>query len=313
MCWTLGARDRIVAAMTPRPSSLAPALRVPAAPTAGAPPRRAAAPIPARRGASLGLGAALALAAGACATTATEDAASPTERRGAEGALAQDVLLVHGAWADGSSWSGVIERLQREGFTVRAVQLPLQTLAGDAAIVRREIDRIGRPVVVAGHSYGGAVIGQAAAGSAHVVGLVYAAGYALEEGETLGALNARYAPTPIVAALAFDSQGNATVQPDAFVRLFAPDVPAREARVLAAVQAPISGAIFGAPGGAQAWRTVPSWYQVSAQDQVIQPELQRFMAARMKAHVVELPVSHASPLARPRAIADLIVAAAAKR
>jgi pimeloyl-ACP methyl ester carboxylesterase len=228
-------------------------------------------------------------------------------------AQARDVVLVHGAWADGSSWADVIERLQRDGFAVRAVQLPLQSLAGDAAIVRAEIDRIGRPVVVAGHSYGGAVIGEAAAGAPNVVGLVYAAAFALDDGESLGALSARFAATPILQALVFDAQGNATVEPDAFARLFAPDLPARRARVLAAVQKPISGAIFGTPGGAPAWREVPSWYQVSQGDQVIAPELQRFVAARMGARTIELSSSHASPLSQPHAIAELIEQAARGR
>lgn len=225
--------------------------------------------------------------------------------------LARDVLLVHGAWADASSWAEVIERLQRDGFTVRAVQLPLQSLAGDAAVVRGELDRLARPVIVVGHSYGGAVITEAASGAGNVVGLVYAAAYAPDRGESLGALNARYPATPIVSALVFDPQGNATVEPEAFARLFAPDLPRRQARVLAAVQKPISGAVFGAPAGAAAWRERPTWYQVSQDDQVLSPELQRFLAARMGARTVELPASHASPLSQPRALTELIERAAA--
>ncbi len=251
---------------------------------------------------------ALALAPG-CATTAPEEEAAETELR-AEGALAQDVLLVHGAWADGSSWSDVIERLQRDGYTVRAVQLPLQSLAGDAAIVRREVERIGRPVVVAAHSYGGAVIGEAAAGASNVIGLVYAAAFALDEGEALGGLVAGFPAPPVLDALVFDNAGNATVAPDAFVELFAPDLPARRARVLAASQTPISGAIFGTPAGAPAWRGIPAWYQVSTEDQVVSPDLQRFVASRMNAQVTELRASHASLLSRPRAIAALIETAA---
>ncbi len=251
---------------------------------------------------------ALALAPG-CATTAPEEEAAETELR-AEGALAQDVLLVHGAWADGSSWSDVIERLQRDGYTVRAVQLPLQSLAGDAAIVRREIEAIGRPVVVAGHSYGGAVIGEAATGASNVIGLVYAAAFALDQGETLGGLVEHFPATPVLGALAFDAQGNAIVEPGAFVELFAPDLAPKRARVLAALQTPISGAIFGTPAGAPAWRGIPAWYQVSTDDQIVSPDLQRFVAARMNAQVIELASSHASPLSKPSKLAGLIERAA---
>ena len=179
--------------------------------------------------------------------------------RGAAGARARDVVLVHGAWVDGSSWADVIERLQRDGYTVRAV-----------------------------------------------AGLVFAAAYALDDGESLGALNARFPATPILPALVFDAQGSATVDPEAFTRIFAPDLPVHRARVLAAVQKPISGAIFGTPGGHPAWRDVPSWYQVSADDQVISPELERFVAARMGARTIELSSSHASPLSHSHAIAELI-------
>jgi len=261
---------------------------------------------------ALGALAALALAAPACAPTDGDEATATAtaEEHLAGGALARDVLLVHGAFADGSSWADVTARLQHDGYTVRAVQLPLQSLAGDAAIVRREIERIGRPVVVAGHSYGGAVIGEAAAGESTVTGLVYAAAYALDAGESLGALNASFPATPLLGALVFDSAGSATIEPEAFTRLFAPDVPARQARVLAAAQGPISGAIFGTPAGAPAWRAIPSWYQVSTEDQVINPELQRFVAARMGAQVIELPASHASPVSRSRELAALIETAA---
>jgi pimeloyl-ACP methyl ester carboxylesterase len=258
----------------------------------------------ARLGRVAALGLILGTAHTAAAGPASDDAGTASH------AHARDIVLVHGAWADGSSWSDVIERLQDDGYTVHAVQLPLQSLEADAAIVRAELARIARPVIVAGHSYGGAVITQAAAGASNVAGLVYAAAYAPDEGESLGALNAQFPATPIVQALVFDAQGNATVEPEAFTRLFVPDIARRRARVLAAVQSPIAGAIFGAPGGHPAWRDVPSWYQVSRDDQVLSPALQRFLAARMHAHTIELSSSHASPISQPRAIAELIERAA---
>lgn len=229
------------------------------------------------------------------------------------GEAARAVLLVHGAWADGSSWLPVIERLQREGYTVRAVPLAMKSLSDDVAVVRAELARLGDPVVLVGHSYGGAVIGEAAAGASNVTGLVYVAAFALDERETLTGLISRFAPTPIVEALVFDSQGNATVQPEAFVRFFAPDLPARQARALAAVQRPIAGAIFSTAAGSQAWRTLPTHFLVSRDDQVVAPALQRFVAERMRARVIELAAGHASLLSQPRTVAEAILQAARHR
>lgn len=256
---------------------------------------------------------ALALATAACGAAMADDSSVSGERRQLPPGAVRDVVLVHGAWADASSWGGVIERLQHDGYTVRAVQLPMQSLAADAALVRAELVRIGRPLVLAGHSYGGAVITEAAAGVSNVSGLVYAAAYALDQGETLGGLTARFPETPVAKALVFDDRGNATLEPEAFARLFAPELPARQARVLAVVQKPISGAIFGEAAGPPAWRTAPAWYQVSRDDQVLSPELQRFVARRMQARITELRSGHGSPLTQPRALAELIETAARGR
>src|SRR5262249_55674579 len=144
------------------------------------------------------------------------------------------------------------------------------------------------------------------AGASNVVGLVFVAGFAPDDGETLAALNARFPATPIASALQFDAQGNVTIEPSAFVRLFAPDVPERRARVLAATQHPIAGSILGEPAGHPAWRDIPSWYQVSRDDQAISPDLERFFAARMNARTIELASSHASLLSHAAAIAELI-------
>jgi pimeloyl-ACP methyl ester carboxylesterase len=222
----------------------------------------------------------------------------------------RDIVLVHGAWADGSSWSDVIEQLQRDGYTVRAAQLPLTSLDDDVAVVHRELARIDRPVVLVGHSYGGAVISEAATDAPNVVGLVYVAAYMPDAGETLGALSARFPATPLMSALEFDTEGNATVEPGGFVRWFAGDLPERQARVLASVQKPIAAAILGTPGGQPAWRDLPSWYVVARDDQAIAPALERFMAARAKSRTIELSASHAVLISRSHAVADLIERAA---
>lgn len=223
--------------------------------------------------------------------------------------LAEDVVLVHGAWADGSCWSEVIALLQRDGFEVRAVQLREQSLADDAALVRHAVESIPRPVVVAGHSYGGFVMSEATNGLDNVEGLVFIAAFAPDLGESIGALTQPY-PTPAIANLQVDDQHNSIIEPTAFVRHFASDLPKRDARVLAAVQHPTALAILGAVAGEPGWRTIPSYYQISLNDEVIDPRLQRFFAQRMQAHTIELRASHVSLISRPRPVAELIERAA---
>jgi pimeloyl-ACP methyl ester carboxylesterase len=231
---------------------------------------------------------------------------------GSSARLADDVILVHGAFADGSSWSGVIELLQQAGFSVQAEQLPEQSLAADAALVRQRIDSLSRPVVVAAHSYGGAVMSQATAGAANVVGLVYVAAFAPDEGETIGDLLLGYPPPPALANLLVDDQGNGRIGEPDFLAHFAPDVPVRAARIMAAVQQPTSVSIFGTPAGTPGWKTIPSFYQVSANDQVIPPDLERFFAARIGNETIEVESSHVSLVSHPAEVSDLILAAAGR-
>jgi pimeloyl-ACP methyl ester carboxylesterase len=223
--------------------------------------------------------------------------------------LAHDVILVHGAWADGSSWAEVIPLLHDSGLGVTAVQLPAVSVASDAALVRHAIEVLARPVVVVGHSYGGYVISEATAGLSNVAGLVYVAAFAPDEGETIGGLAAGFPPTPAIENLVIDDQGNAIIEPGAFVRFFASDVPEREARVLAAVQKPTAAAILGTPAGLPGWKTFPTFYQVSTNDEVIAPDLLRFFAERMGAETVEIESSHVSLISHPREVADLILRA----
>jgi pimeloyl-ACP methyl ester carboxylesterase len=263
---------------------------------------------------STGVLALVALAGGSAAADSTGETAPPAAAHPAKPTrAAKDVLLVHGAFADGSSWSGVVKRLQHDGYTVRAVQLREQSLADDASLVRHAIGATPRPVVVVGHSYGGIVISEATAGAANVVGLVYVAAFALDKGETIQRILAGYPPPPAMKHLIVDDQGNATLDPTDFVQHFASDLPRDEARALETAQHPISGSILGTPAGVPGWKTFPTFYQVSTNDEAIDPNLQRFFAKRMGAHTIELAASHVSLVSKPGAVAELIERAAGRQ
>jgi pimeloyl-ACP methyl ester carboxylesterase len=222
-----------------------------------------------------------------------------------------NVVLVHGAWADGSSWSKVIPLLQEKGYRVTAVQLAETSVADDANITRRVLAMQNGPTILVGHSYGGVVITAAGAGAPNVTGLVYIAAFAPETNEALGALNSRF-PT-MVGQTKFvpDSGGFLWIDPAAYPEVFAPDVDPAEARVLAAVQKPIAASIFNETAPTAAWHSVPAWYMVSEDDLIINPDLQRFMADRMGATTVSIPSSHVSLLSHPVEVAQLILDAAA--
>jgi pimeloyl-ACP methyl ester carboxylesterase len=239
------------------------------------------------------------------ALATSSEALRPAAKR-----LVNDVLLVHGAWADGSCWSGVIRVLQNRGFNLSAVQLREQSVADDAAIVRHAIDAVPRPLVVVGHSYGGFVISEASTGASNVSALVYVAAFAPDAGESIGMVSAPYPTTPAIMNLVVDDQGNATIEPNAFVRFFASDVPERDAKVLAAVQHPTAVGILSTAAGEPGWKTIPSYYQISLNDEVIDPALERMFADRMGAETIELDASHVSMISQPKAIAKLIGRAA---
>ncbi|MER7498939.1 alpha/beta hydrolase [Nonomuraea pusilla] len=224
------------------------------------------------------------------------------------------VVLVHGAFADASSWSGVIADLQDHGIPVVAPPNPLRGLASDAAYVASVAARIDGPVVLVGHSYGGALI--TVAGTAgNVAGLVYVAAYALDEGESLGELQGRFAEPPLAGALRpadypLPDGGTAvefTIDAGAFPSVFAADVPAEVTRVLAVAQRPLAASAFTEPASAAAWKAKPSWALVATGDQAINPEVQRFGARRAGATIVEAEgASHAVAVSRPKDVAALI-------
>lgn len=220
---------------------------------------------------------------------------------------AKNVVLVHGAWADGSSWMGVIPLLQAAGMKVTAVQIPLTSLADDVAATRRALSRQNGSTVLVGHSYGGNVITEAG-NDPKVTSLVYVAALAPEPGEDFTALAGRF-PTPQGGAHIKARDGFAVLDEVGVTENFAQDLPIAQAKVLASVQGPIAETLFADKTTVAAWRDKPSWYAVSEADRMIAPELERFLAKRMDATTIELPTSHASPVTRPREIADLIIAA----
>lgn len=220
------------------------------------------------------------------------------------------IVLVHGAFADGSSWSKVIPLLEKQGYTVTAVQNPLTSFADDVATTRRVIAAQKGPIIVVGHSYGGAVITEAATGSANVKALVYIAAYAPDSGESVGPMNEKFTPPALGTALIPDAAGFLSIDRVKFHSVFCADVPTSEAQVMAATQKPISGACFVAPIQNAAWKTIPSWYLVAQNDLAINPDLERFMAKRMKATTVEVKASHVPFLSHPNEVAQLIEKAA---
>jgi len=222
------------------------------------------------------------------------------------------VVLVHGAFADGSTWQDVVPLLQRDGYKVIAVQNSLAMLAEDVATTKRVIDaetRKGRTVVAVGHSYGGAVITGAAAGNANVKALVFIAAFAPDANEPVGVFNDRY-PSDLGAALVPDAAGFLYIDVAKYHGVFAGDLPTRQTRVMAVAQKPVHGAIFAQSVPHAAWRTIPSWYLVAQEDRAISPQLERFYAKRMNAKTSEIKSSHLPFISHPQKVAALIEAAA---
>jgi pimeloyl-ACP methyl ester carboxylesterase len=221
-----------------------------------------------------------------------------------------NIVLVHGAWADGSSWSAVIESLQARGYSVIAPQFPETSLADDVARLRQTLARQSGPTIVAGHSYGGQIMTALGDDAPNVVGLVYVAAFGLDEGESLGALLGGGPPTPSLAHLAVDEQGFAWIPEDDFVNHFAADVDAARARVMHAVQQCLSMSTFEDVMGQPAWKSRPSWYLVATNDEAIPPDAERMFAQRMGATTVEVPSSHVAMVSHPDEVVGLIEAAA---
>lgn len=223
-----------------------------------------------------------------------------------------NVVLVHGAWADGSSWTSVIKILQDQRLNVVAAQIPLTSLDADIEVTPRLLATQKGPTILVGHSYGGVVIFGAANDARNVVALVYIAAFALDEGESVESLG-KQGPAPAGAAqIRPEGKGFLWIDRDGFPQAFAADVDPAEARVMAATQKPLSVASYTAKSGPPAWKHLPSWYLVSSNDQMIPPKADEFMAKRMGATVRSVAASHASLVSQPKEVTDLIFLAADK-
>ena len=218
------------------------------------------------------------------------------------------VVLVHGAWADGSCWHKIILPLRQAGLTVTAAPIPLTSLTDDAAALQRALDRTSGPVILVGHAYAGAVI--ATAREERVKSLVYVAALAPDENETVADVFYRAKPHPDAPQLAPDAHGFIWMPEEGFRRAVAPRASPDELTVLAAVQRPIAVKCIQEKSPAPAWKTRPSWFLVAEEDRMISPETQRFMAERMHARVWPYPVDHSPMLTAPELVVDRIVEAA---
>ena len=224
---------------------------------------------------------------------------------------ARNVVLIHGAWADGSSWAEVIPRLQAAGLKVTAVQNPLTTLAESVAATRRALALQDGPTVLVAHSWGGTVLSEVGT-DPKVTALVYVAARAPDAGEDFVALSGKFPVGPVRAGIQ-QHDGFTTITEEAFLKFFANGVTRTKAEVLYAAQEPTAASLFGERTTTAAWHSKPSWYAVSKLDQTIDPDLERFLAKRMNATTVELNAGHLSLVSHPKEIADLILAAASRR
>jgi pimeloyl-ACP methyl ester carboxylesterase len=228
------------------------------------------------------------------------------------------IVLVHGAFADASAWNGVVRDMQMRGYTVYAPANPLRGLVSDSDYLRSFLATIPGPVVLVGHSYGGAVITNAATGNPNVKALVYIAAYALDQGETVGqATDLGGGSTQLLQHIVlrpFPGSGTADadgyIDPAFFHDVFAQDLPAKQTAVMAAEQRPSALSALGTPSGVPAWKTIPSWYLVAHDDHAIPPQAERAMAKRAHAHTIEIRSSHVAMISHPDTVTGLILAAA---
>lgn len=222
--------------------------------------------------------------------------------------VAHNVVLIHGAWADGSSWGDVIGRLQAAGLHVTAVQNPLTSLADSVAATKQALALQDGPTVLVAHSWGGTVLSETGV-DPKVSALVYVAARAPDAGEDFVALSAKFPTMPVRAGVQ-NHDGITTLSEDAFLKYFANGVEPAQAKVLYAEQGPTAASLFAGKTTVAAWHSKPSFYAVSKDDTTISPDLERFLAKRMNATTVELDAGHLSLVSKSKEVADLILAAA---
>jgi pimeloyl-ACP methyl ester carboxylesterase len=215
-------------------------------------------------------------------------------------------VLVHGAWADGSCWRAVIEGLQSQGYEVTAPQFPLSSLADDVARLREVLARQTGPTILVGHSYGGQIITALGTDAPGVGGLVYVAAFALDEGESLGALLAQGPVAPALVHQTVDDRGFVWLSEDDFTNHFAADVDPVTSKFMFAVQQPLAAASFGDEMGVPAWRSLPSWYLIATEDQALPSPAQQTFAQRMGATTIEVPSSHVAMVSHPKDVIRLM-------
>jgi pimeloyl-ACP methyl ester carboxylesterase len=269
-------------------------------------------------GLAAGLGAALLLPV-ASTTAATTTSPAGAAGHGSAHAAKPTIVLVHGAWADSSSWSGVITRLQQRGYTVLAAPNPLRGLSADAGYVRDFLSTVPGPIVLVGHSYGGAVITNAATGTPNVKALVFVDAFAPDEGEFVNSLAGADSALAGDPATLFDIRPypgapagdfDVYLKPSVVVKYFAQDLPRSQALLIAATQRPLTLAAGNELSGVPAWRSIPSWYLIGTQDRIITPAAQLAMATRAGSHIVKVRSSHVPLISQPAAVASLVVTAA---
>ena len=313
LCLCFGSLAAFAQNVTPNPAPEPAATAAPAAPTAvPAPePEPAAEPADTRAPATTHASPAAAPSPDSAAATAP-----PAKAAAAQPAIApmsgpvRNVVLVHGAFVDGSSWNGVVAKLQQKGYRVSSVQNPLTSLADDVAATRRVLARQQGPTMLVGHSWGGVVITEAGANAPNVAGLVYVAAIAPDLHESTMDLLKRAAPMPAGQSIVKDASGFLWLDRGKYHADFAADVPENLTRVLSAAQVPIAAKAFDETVSQVAWKEKPSWYVLTTKDRAVSPDIERFMAERIGAKIVPIASSHLAPVSHAGAIADVIDRAA---